>query len=70
MMAMGGLIVLPPDPGRKSAHLALITHRGGGWYEICCFGTAKRCREGTCKHTAGLAMKTTRSVRPLRQVVA
>lgn len=49
------LIVLPAEPGRKHNHLAMVKHRGGGWYEIVCFGSGKKCKAGECKHTANLA---------------
>lgn len=60
------LVVLPPDPGRKSSHLAVVKHRGGGWYEAQCMGEGKRCKAGECHHTASLCWAS--STRPIRQV--
>ena len=51
------LVILPPDPGRKSKHLAVVLHRGGGWYDAACMGAAKACREGRCKHTASMVVE-------------
>lgn len=63
------LVVLPPDPGRKSAHLAVVSHRGGGWYEAACMGAARACVEGRCKHTAGLSFRhRSGTVRSVKQV--
>lgn len=67
--ASSGLVVLPPDPGKKSRHLALITHRGGGWYQVECMGQARKCKTGQCKHTAGLGYRhKSNRVRPIKQV--
>ena len=60
------MVLVPPDQGRKQAHLVLVTHRGGGWYEAACMGQARACREGTCKHAE--KMRWADSVRPIRQV--
>jgi hypothetical protein len=60
------MVILPADPGRKSKHLAIITHRGGGWYDVVCMGEAKRCSDGACRHTSG--MRWDDSARPIRQV--
>jgi hypothetical protein len=57
------LILLPLEPGRKHRHIAVLSHRGGGWYEIACMGEGKRCREGRCKHTANAVMENGRRVR-------
>lgn len=68
-MAPGeGLIVLPPDTGRKHSHLAFISHRGGGWYEVVCFGSARKCVAGECAHTRGMGFRRGDSFRPIRQV--
>lgn len=50
------LVVIPPDPGRKQSHLALVTHRGGGWYDVRCMGQGASCKAGECKHTASMAL--------------
>jgi hypothetical protein len=60
------LILLPPDKGRKTPHLAVMSHYGGGWYQIACCGGAKKCREGNCKHTADMRLQT--SGRRVKQV--
>ena len=61
-----GLFVIPGEG--KYNHLAFVRHRGGGWYDVQCMGSGKRCVAGECGHTADLAFKTSRSIRPLRQV--
>lgn len=61
-----GLIVLPPDKGRNSANLIGVFHRGGGWYAARCFGGAKKCKAGECKHVSGLVMKGPASERPVK----
>jgi hypothetical protein len=48
------MLVVPPEPGRKSSHLVLIEHKGGGWYEARCMGRAKRCAAGECVHLQGI----------------
>lgn len=60
------LAIVPPDPGGKTKHLVLITHRGGGWYEAACMGEAKACREGDCSHSRDMVWQG--SPRPIRQV--
>ena len=60
------LVLLPMEPGRKTRHLALIRHRGGGWYEVACMGEGKRCRAGECRHTRN--MRWEHSPRAIRQV--
>jgi hypothetical protein len=60
------LVVIPGDKGQKFNHLALITHRGGGWYEVECMGEGKRCKAGECKHTANMHWDGTK--RRIRQV--
>lgn len=60
------LVILPAEPGRKGKHLALIRHRGGGWYEVECMGSGRRCVDGECKHTASMHWQD--SARPIRQV--
>ena len=57
------LIVVPPDPGRKSAHLVVLKHRGGGWYDASCMGQARRCKAGECPHVR--MIYGTRRVRPV-----
>ncbi len=52
----------------KTNHLALLKHRGGGWWDVRCMGQARRCRAGTCEHTARLAMKGKGRPRRVRQV--
>ena len=59
------LMVVPPDPGRKNAHLVMILHKGGGWYEAQCTSAAKRCRTGVCEHSRGLTWSD--ASRPIRQ---
>jgi hypothetical protein len=44
--------VIVREPGEKNAHIVLLTHRGGGWWQGECMGQAKRCRAGECKHLA------------------
>lgn len=61
------LILLPMEPGRKYRHIAFLRHRGGGWYEIQCMGEGKRCKNGECKHTAGMVFGRPGG-RPVRQV--
>lgn len=53
-------------PNRKHNHLAIIRHRGGGWYDVRCFGQAKKCKAGVCEHTAHMRWES--SERPIRQV--
>jgi len=48
------ILMLPMEPGRKTRDLALVKHRGGGWYEVACMGEGKRCKAGECKHTANM----------------
>jgi hypothetical protein len=60
------LVLLPFEPGRKTRHLAVVEHRGGGWYDVRCMGAAKRCAAGECQHTAD--MRWQHSNRPIRQV--
>lgn len=67
-MGRTGLMVLPPDPGRKSSNLILIKHRGGGWYSAVCFGGSKKCRAGECRHVTGLAFKTPNSTRRIKPI--
>lgn len=57
------LVVIPADEGRKQNHLAVISHRGGGWWQAACMGQARRCVEGTCKHTANLVHPNGRRVK-------
>jgi hypothetical protein len=68
--ARGGLVLLPDTPsknGKPRSHLAVVTHRGGGWYQIVCMGSGKRCVAGECKHTAGLGFQHGDRVRPIKQ---
>jgi hypothetical protein len=51
MKAKPAVVVLPPDPNRKHPHLAVVSHKGGGWYRVACMGPARKCREGVCHHT-------------------
>lgn len=60
------LLIVPPEPGRKSSHLVLISHKGGGWYTAACMGQAKRCRAGECAHARGIRWAD--SDRLIRQV--
>jgi hypothetical protein len=57
-------------PGQGQAHhLALMRHRGGGWWDVQCMGSGKRCKAGECAHTRGLGLaKPDGPVRPVRQV--
>lgn len=59
------LIIIPPDPGRKQSHLAVLTHRGGGWWQAQCMGEAKACKAGTCRHIATLAFRNGRRIKPV-----
>jgi hypothetical protein len=58
------LAVLAPEPGRKSSRLALLVHRGGGWWDARCMGEARACAAGECRHIANLRVKN-RSVHPV-----
>jgi hypothetical protein len=60
------LVVL--ETGGKTNHLGLMTHRGGGWWQIECMGEGKRCKAGECAHTARVGVKTKNGTRPVRQV--
>jgi len=60
------MVLVGPDPGRKTKHLVLVTSKGGGWYEAACMGEAKRCREGSCHHSANMVLAGHK--RPIRQV--
>ena len=60
------LILLPMEDGRKHRQVALVRHRGGGWYDVACMGEGKRCKAGECKHTAN--MRWAESPRPIKQV--
>ena len=51
------MVLVGPDPGRKTRHLVLVTHRGGGWYDAACMGEAKRCRTGACLHSADMRIE-------------
>ncbi len=60
------IVILPADEGRKGKHLAVLTHRGGGWWEARCMGQAKACVAGTCKHIAD--MRFDKGGRPIKPV--
>jgi hypothetical protein len=60
------LVIVPPDPGRKSSHLVMIEHKGGGWYTARCSGQAKRCKAGECRHAGGV--RWAGSKRPIKPV--
>lgn len=61
------LLLLPMDPGAKTRHLAILSHRGGGWYDVRCMGQGTRCKAGTCKHTAKMRYGSPNG-RPVRQM--
>lgn len=63
------LVILPPDKGRKTRHLAIVSHYGGGWYQAECMGEAKSCKAGTCKHIAHLGFDGGRRIRPVPRTV-
>jgi hypothetical protein len=66
-----GFVVLrgkPTKSGKPRSTMAIISHRGGGWYEVRCMGSGKRCAGGTCVHTADLHMRFGASCRPIKQV--
>jgi hypothetical protein len=61
------MVLLPMESGRKTRHIALLRHGGGGWYTIQCMGEGKRCKAGECKHTANMAWGKPGG-RPVRQI--
>jgi hypothetical protein len=65
------LLVIPPEPGSKAkrSSLAVVTHRGGGWWQASCMGQTQRCAAGECDHIADLRMASGRRVRPVARGV-
>ena len=60
-----GMYIVPPMGREKRPGLAVITHRGGGWYQVICCNNAKKCKAGECKHIASLYTKSGRQIKPV-----